>query len=88
MLPALGSIASQKANPTKQTMQRVKQLLDYAATHPNAIITYRASDMVLARHSDASYLSKANSQSISGGHFFMTDKFASTYINGDVITIS
>ena len=58
MLPALGSIASQKANPTKQTMQRVKQLLDYAAAHPNAIITYRASEMVLYGHSDASYLSE------------------------------
>ena len=35
ILPALGSIALQQAAPT------VKQFLDYAATHPDAIITYR-----------------------------------------------
>ena len=57
MLPALGSIATQQASPTENTMKKVKHFLDYAASHPNAIITYRASDMVLATHSDASYLS-------------------------------
>ena len=59
MLPELGSIASQQVSPTEQTMQRVQQLLDYASTHPDAIITYCASDMVLTGHSDASYLSEA-----------------------------
>ena len=39
MLPALGYIASQQANPTERTMQKSKQLIDYAATHPDAIIT-------------------------------------------------
>jgi hypothetical protein len=56
MLIALGSIATQQANPTKNTMIKVKQFLDYAFTHPNAIVTYQESDMVLAAHSDASYL--------------------------------
>ena len=41
MLPALGSIATQHAAPTENTMKLVKQFLDYAATHPNAIIMYR-----------------------------------------------
>ena len=40
MLTALGSIATQHANPTKNTMEKVRQLLDYAATRPDAIITY------------------------------------------------
>ena len=57
MLAALGSLASQQANPTDDTMKKTKQFLDYAATHQDATITYRASDMVLAVHSDASYLS-------------------------------
>ena len=57
MLAALGSLASQQANPTENTMKKVKQFLDYAVTHPDAIITYRASNMVLFGHSDASYLS-------------------------------
>ena len=57
MLAALISIATQQANPTKHTMAKVNQFLDYASTHPHAIITYYASYMVLVVHSDASYLS-------------------------------
>ncbi len=40
MLPALGSLATQQANPTQNTKKLVHQLLHYAATHPDAIITY------------------------------------------------
>ena len=58
MLPALGCIVSQQANPNEKMIQRLKQLLEYAATHPGEIITYRASEMVLYGHSDASYLSE------------------------------
>ena len=54
MLTALGSLATQQANPTTTTLSKVKQFLDYAATHPDAIVTYQASNMVLAAHSDAS----------------------------------
>ena len=35
MLTALGSIAPQQANPNERTMQKLKQLLDYATKHPN-----------------------------------------------------
>ncbi len=41
MLTALGSIATQQANPTKKIMIKVKQFLDYAFTHPDAIMTYQ-----------------------------------------------
>jgi hypothetical protein len=60
MLTALGSIATQQGNPTKNIMIKVKHLLDYAFTHPDAIVTYQASDMALAAHSDAFYLLEAN----------------------------
>ena len=60
MLPALGTPATQQAAPTQNTMKKSHQLLDYAATHPDAIITYHASDMLLVVHSDALYLSKSN----------------------------
>jgi hypothetical protein len=50
-------------------MAKVKQILDYTTTHPDAIITYQASTMALAAHSDASYLSKSNAHSRAGGHF-------------------
>ena len=57
MLPALGLLATQQAAPPENTMTLAKTILGYAATHPDAIITYHASDMVLSSHSDASYLS-------------------------------
>jgi hypothetical protein len=60
MLPALGSLATQQDTPAKNKMKKIKQFLDYASTNPDAVITYHASNMVLARHSDASYLSKSN----------------------------
>ena len=58
MLLALGTIATQQSATTENTMHKVHQFLDYAETHPNAIITYRASNMIMAAHSDASYLSE------------------------------
>eukprot|EP00804_Cyclotella_cryptica_P000181 CCRYP_017464-RA/>CCRYP_017464-RA protein AED:0.35 eAED:0.34 QI:0/0/0/1/0/0/3/0/357 len=47
MLPALGSLATQQSAPTQNTMSKVHQFLDYAMTHPDAMITYRASNMIL-----------------------------------------
>ncbi len=88
MLPALGSIATQQANPTENTMKKVKQFLDYAATHPDAIITYRKSDMVIAVHSDASYLSESKARSRAGGHFFMTENEEEPRNNGAVLTVA
>jgi hypothetical protein len=88
MLTALGSLATQQANPTSNTKKLVRQFLDYAATHPNAIITYQASKMVLAGHSNASYLSETNARSQAGGHFFMSNKDALPPNNGAVLTIA
>ena len=56
MLTALVSIDTQQANPTDNTTKKVKLFLYYAATHPDAIVTYQASNIILAVHSDASYL--------------------------------
>ncbi len=64
ILMALSEISSQQAAHTENTMKRVDQFLDYMWTHPDAVIQYRASDMILNVCSDASYLStpKACSQ--------------------------
>ncbi len=71
LLPALSSFASQQANPTEKTMELYKKFLDFMATQEEAILTYRASKMVLAIHSDASYLSEPKAHSQAGGHMFM-----------------
>jgi hypothetical protein len=72
MLVALGTIAATQTQATEKTAQAVVQLLNYAATHPDATIRYRASDMILYIHSDGSYLSAPKARSRAGGHFFLS----------------
>jgi hypothetical protein len=71
LLPPLSALALQQSNPTKRTMALCKQFLDYVASQDKAILTYKASNIVLAIHSDASYLSKPKACSRAGGHMFM-----------------
>ena len=69
-------------------MQEVKLFLDYAATHPNAIVTYRAINMVLVGHSDTSYLSETKERSSTGGHFFIFNNLADPPNNGAVLAVT
>ncbi len=71
VLMALSTIASEQAHGMENTMQKMKQLLDYLATHSEATIRFHASDMVLHIHWDAPYLSEANAHSRACGHFVM-----------------
>ena len=87
MLPALGMLATQQATPTKNTMKKIKQLLDYALTNLDAVVTYHASNMVLAGHSNALYLSKSNARSRAGGHFFISSNVELPPNNSAVSTI-
>ena len=57
-LTALSAIDSQQANPMEATLEKVKHISNYCATQEEAVITYRASDMILVLHSDAVYLNK------------------------------
>jgi hypothetical protein len=70
ILVGLSSLAAAQSKPTAHTLFLVKWLLNYAATNPDAILTYKRSAMVLAIHSDASYLSELLARSQVGGHFF------------------
>ena len=58
MLTELGSVVMQQVNPTENTMKKVKQFLNYVAANLDGVVSYRASGMVLAVHSYASYLFK------------------------------
>ena len=53
MLVTLGTLASAQSKDTATTMNAAIQLLNYAATHPEATIRFHASDMILHIHSDA-----------------------------------
>ena len=48
----------------------MEELLDYAATHSDAKIRYRESEMILQIHTDASYLSEPKARSRAAGHYF------------------
>ena len=52
ILATLRSISSEKSKATQATNEADNHLLDYLATYTNDGITYRASNMVLATHSD------------------------------------
>jgi len=86
ILLALSSIATEQAKPTENTSEKVKQLLDYCATQEDAIITYKASKMILCIHSDAGYANEKNARSRAGGHFFLStdDQFPPN--NGAILT--
>jgi hypothetical protein len=88
MLVALNAIAMQQASPTQKTMERVKQLLDYCASQEEVVLTYHASDMVLAIHSDAGYLNESKAGSREGGIFFMSSNVQNPQNNGAVLTIA
>jgi hypothetical protein len=88
MLTPLSALASEQSAPTEATMEKCLQFLDYAASQEDAILTYKASDMVLAIHSDASYLSEPKARSRAGGHMFMAGKEEIPINNGAVLNIS
>jgi hypothetical protein len=62
--------------------------LDYAASQEDAIVTYQASDMKLAIHSNASYLSEPQACSRASGHMFMAGTGEIPINNGAVLNIS
>jgi hypothetical protein len=71
LLCPISAIASQSSKPTTDMMQQTLQLPDYLATQEDAVLSYHASDMVLAVHSDASYLNEPKARSRAGGQFFI-----------------
>ena len=88
LLVPLSAIASQSAQPTMDTLEQTKQLLDYLATQEEAILTYKRSDMKLAVHSDASYLSEPKARSRAGGHFFLSFDEKIPRNNGAILNIA
>eukprot|EP00804_Cyclotella_cryptica_P015783 CCRYP_013414-RA/>CCRYP_013414-RA protein AED:0.38 eAED:0.38 QI:0/-1/0/1/-1/1/1/0/253 len=71
ILMALNAIANEQKAPTQRTKERVLQFLDYMATHPNAVVRFYKSDMILQGHSDASYLSAPEARSRAAGYWFL-----------------
>jgi hypothetical protein len=86
MLVALSSLASQQTKGTACTAEDAVKFLNYCVTHPDAVICYKKSDMILHCHSDASYLSESQARSCAGGLYYMgAADITNTTINGAIL---
>lgn len=85
MLMALSTLGSEQTTGTEKTERALLQFLNYCATHPDATIRYKASDMVLLIDSDASYLSESEARSRAGGYFYLgSDLHKPQRLNGAI----
>ena len=57
------------------------QLLDHLATHPDAVIWYHASDMILAFDTDASYISELGGKIRAAAYYYITNKYQKDFNN-------
>ncbi len=88
LLVALSTLGSQQASATTATKADCDWLLDYCATYPDDGIIYRASDMVLAAHSDAGFNNVTKSRSRAGAHIFLSEDEPIPRWNGAVLAIA
>eukprot|EP00804_Cyclotella_cryptica_P004405 CCRYP_006820-RB/>CCRYP_006820-RB protein AED:0.39 eAED:0.39 QI:0/0/0/1/0/0/2/0/323 len=83
-----GSVTTQQAAPAQNSLLKIEQFLNYTMTHQDAMITNRASNMILAVHSDASYLSETKARSRAGRHFLLSEDDSSPRDNGAILTLA
>jgi hypothetical protein len=85
MLTEVTAIGSEVANVTKSTIEKVKKLLNYAATYKDNKVIYNKSKMILRIQSDASYLSRSKSRSVGGGIAYLINNENNMHeINGAI----
>jgi hypothetical protein len=63
MLVAFSTLSSNQSKSTKQALIAMTQLLNYCATHPDAVVNFRANNMGLHIGSNVSYLSESKGRS-------------------------
>ena len=73
MLVDLSDLAPKQAKAIGKTYKYVVWLLNYAASHPMAIIRYKASDMIFLIHADASFISAIRTHSQADGYPYLSD---------------
>ena len=74
MLTAINDISAVQTVATEQTNKAANKLLDYAATYPDTILRFYASDMILYAESDAAYLVQPQARSRLAGFFYLSNK--------------
>ena len=84
----LSAIGASQASATEITRSEINKLLNYRTTYPADSITYRASNMVLAAHSNASFLREPKSCSRARGHIFLSEDDPIPRTNGPLLSIT
>jgi hypothetical protein len=74
MLHTLNDLATQITTRNQTTVEAIEHFLNYCATHPDAELIYRASDMVLMNNSNAAYLVAPEAKSCAGGHTYLGNR--------------
>ena len=77
LLYLISAIATQSSKPTEDTTKQTIKLLYCIVTQQEAVLTYQASDMKLAAHSDMSYLNNPKARIRAGRHIFLVKWFNS-----------
>ena len=72
LLVAPNSIGTQQASATEVTKEAVAILLDFLGTYFDNGIIYRASDLILAAHSDAGFHNKTKCHRGTWAHMFLS----------------
>jgi len=88
LLTALSAIVARQSNGNQAVAEACHQLLGYVATHPDAGIRYHVCDMILAAHTDASYLSEFGGKSRAAGYFYLTNRNDEDFNNRAILTRS
>ena len=76
--PALNEIGTVQAAPTEDTNTKVQMLMDYLHYHPNAVLRYHASDMILQGEADSAYLVLPKARSRAAAWFILGNDPTST----------
>jgi hypothetical protein len=89
MLPAVQYIAARQSQPTRRIMDSCNRLLRYAAANPAQQLVFRACDMILYVHSDASHQSLPESRSVAGGIHYLGNKDGNNIVmNGPLLAVT
>ena len=69
ILMSLNSLVAVQINPTAETTKQITQILNYIATHPDAVTEYRRIRIILYKYLDASHISELEERSRAVGYF-------------------
>jgi hypothetical protein len=84
---AVGKVAANLSKSTKDLMEQADHMLGYLQSHPDRVIRYYPSSMIMRAHSDASYGCEADFRCRTGGFIYMgnDDK---DFVNGPIEVLS